>query len=286
MFKTGYIMLCLLLCAGGVGCKNEPFSVLAPSFQEQGSALVSTQIPAYSRGLIQRVHLTVTSVDTTRMRTIDRDLNFPIPGGNLSVGQVADIPSGKRRFAVTAFDTQDILRFRGVADSTILTNRAQLVEVALNRIGGAVDFQAIIDIANIDTTRIDSVQLIALPATSMLDILEIIPQPFHSQLSLLPLLSVGLGDRFTILGNGRFSRRVIVSQIPTGTRQFVAHLKDLSSSGTLAFSDTVTVDVDTLQVAKAVFDLKTVESAQDLFEIFNKTTLPRDSTVIVVNPQF
>lgn len=286
MSKTGYIMLCLLLCASGIGCKGEPFSVLAPSRLEQGSALVSTQVPAYSRGLIQRVHLTVTSADTVRMRAINRDLNFPIPGGNLSVGQVADIPSGKRRFTVTAFDTGGILRFRGMADSTIFTSRAQLVEVTLNRIGGAVDFQAIIDIANVDTTLIDSAKLIALPATSMLDILEIVPQPFHSQLSLLPLLSVGLGDRFTVSGDGQFSRRVIVSQLPTGTRQFVAHLRDLSSSGTLAFSDTVRVDVDTLQVAKAVFDLKTVESAQDLFEIFNRATLPRDSTVIVVNPQF
>jgi len=282
-----YLIAALLLLPVVAGCQNEPFQIVAPShLRDTGTALVSARIPAYARGLIQRVHITVTSADTSRIRTIERDLNFPIPGGNLSTGQVADIPAGVRRFTVAAFDTDNILRFRGAADSTVSVSQAKLVEVELARIGGAVDFLAAIDLAALDTTRVDSAQIASLPLTSVLDILELVPQPHHSSVEILPLASVGLGERFTALAEGAFSRRILVEQIPTGTRQFVAHLKDLGSDATLAFADTLSVAIDTLDAAQATFDLKLVEDPQQLFEIFYKTTLPRDSTVVVVNPQF
>ncbi len=70
------------------------------------------------------------------------------------------------------------------------------------------------------------------------------------------------------------------------TRRFVAHLRDLSSNGLRAFADTLSVDVDTLRAANAVFELEMVEDPLVLFEIFSKTTLPRDSTVVVVTPEF
>ena len=213
----------------------------------------------------------MTSADTARIRQIERDLNFTIPGGTLAVGEVVDIPAGKRRFTVTAFDTEEVLRFRGQSDSTISVGRTQLVYVTLGRIGGTVNFQAVIDMADIDTTKADSVALASLPLTSVLDILELIPQPHHPQLAMLPLLSVGLGDRFTIEADGRFSRQITVSQVPNGLR---------------AFADTLSVDIDTLRAAAAVLKLWLVEDPRALFEIFSKTTLPRDSTVVVVTPEF
>ncbi|MDA0748571.1 MAG: hypothetical protein O2954_18785, partial [bacterium] len=209
----------ILFCVAPLvwGCSNDPFNVAAPVFRDQtGTALVSVSIPAFSRGLIQRVSIEVTAADTGRIRKIQRDMNFPIPGGNLAVGQVANIPAGRRRFVVAAFDTADtkgVPRFRGFSDSTVFAGQTQLVQVRLNRIGGAVNFQAVLDSSN---AELDSVSLAKLPLTSVLDILELIPDPFHADRAMLPLASVALGDRFTPLEGGAFSRRITVAQIPTG----------------------------------------------------------------------
>jgi len=276
------------LCLGFWGCNTTPLEVIGPEDlrRETGNALISTQIPPFARGLIQRVRLRVTAADNGPIRAIEREMNFPIPGGNLSVGQVADIPIGRRRFTILAFDTGSILRFRGAADSTISAGETELVQVNLGRIGGAIDFKTIIDLATIDTSRVNSTTLTGLPATSMLDILELLSPAHHNRLSMLPLLSVGLGDQFSIQPNGTLSRSIQVSQIPTGHRRFVAHLRDLSSGGTRAFADTIIAAVDTLEITEAVFSLKPVLSSEGLLEVFNKTILPRDSTVVVVAPIF
>ncbi len=281
-------IVALLVGAIWIGCNTSPFEVVGPGglSQETGSALVTAQIPSFSRGLILRVRLGVSSVDSDLIRNIERDMNFPIPGGNLSVGQVADIPTGKRRFTVTAFDTDNILRFRGSADSTITVGQTELIQVNLNRVGGTVDFRTVIDLARIDTSKVDSVTLAGLPTTSILDILEVITIASHPQLTMLPLLSVGLGDQFSVLSDGTLSRRIRVSQLPTGRRRFVAHLRDLSSGGTRAFADTINATIDTIRTTEAVFRLRRVESSAGLLEVFNKTTLPRDSTVVVVTPVF
>ncbi|MDP6042335.1 MAG: hypothetical protein QGG64_27545 [Candidatus Latescibacteria bacterium] len=276
------------LWLGMVGCNTEPLEVVGPDDlrRETGNALISAQVPPFARGLIQRVRLRVTAADSGPIRAIERDLNFPIPGGNQSVGQVADIPIGRRRFTILAFDTEGILRFRGVADSTISAGETELVQVNLGRIGGSIDFKVVIDLATVDTSRIDSTTLAGLPATSMLDILELLPVAHHTRLSMLPLLSAGLGDQFSLQPDGTLSRSIQVSQIPTGHRRFVAHLRDLSSAGTRAFADTITAGVDTVSVTEAVFLLKSVASSEGLLEVFNKTTLPRDSSVVVVAPVF
>lgn len=104
--RTVAMMLALLL----VGCEAKPFNVVAPAFERrEGSALISATVPPFSRGLIHRVEIRVTTAptDTSRMRTITRNMNFPNPGGNLSVGQVTDILVGLRRFTVRAFDTRE-----------------------------------------------------------------------------------------------------------------------------------------------------------------------------------
>ncbi len=284
MRRLIFIVVCLLVCIG-VACENKPFEVISPTFRsDAGSALVSVEIPSFSRGLIQRVSIRVTSADTARIRTIRRDMNFPIPGGSLAVGQVTDIPVGKRRFTVTAFDNSDALRFRGFADSTITSGEREFVQVALARIGGTVNFRAIIDP---EETDVDSATLASLPLTSVLDIFELIPQPHHPQLGMLPLASVGLGDRFTTLNGGLLSRFVRVEPIPTGFRNFVAHLKDLGSNGTRAFADTVRgVRVDTIEAARPIFVLEQVREKADLDEIFKMPILPPDSTVVVITPQF
>jgi hypothetical protein len=77
-----------------------------------------------------------------------------------------------------------------------------------------------------------------------------------------------------------------VAQIPTGIRRFVAHLKDLSSNGTRAFTDTVITEIDTVNPKTATFNLRAVERAEDLSKIFRQPTLPRDSTIVVLTPQF
>ena len=286
MRRTAHILIWLLLPAW-TGCDTKPFEVLAPTLtKEVGHALVSVQVPSFSRGLIQRVRIGVTSADTSRLRPITREMNFPIPGGNLAVGEVAGIPVGRRRFTVTAFDTDAVLRFRGFADSVVMSGRTLLVHVGMGRIGGTVRFQTVIDLAEMDTSRVDSTALAALPLTSMLDILELVPQAHHPQVAALPLVSVGLGDRFSTVNGGIFSRTVTVAPIPTGTRRFVAHVRDLSSNLPRAFADTTTVKVDTLRTVDVVFSLQEVVRLEDLLEVFTKTTLPRDSTVVIVTPQF
>ena len=91
---------------------------------------------------------------------------------------------------------------------------------------------------------------------------------------------------FFASSTGSFSRLVRISQIPTGDRRFVAHLRDLSSNGSIALADTITAAIDTFSVAEAVFNLKLVVSSDGLLEVFTKTTLPRDSTIVVVTPTF
>lgn len=273
---------------GMVGCNAQPFDVIGPDSlrTETGSALITSAIPPFSRGLIQRVRVRVSAADGGRIQTVERDMNFPIPGGNLATGQVANIPTGIRRFTITAFDTDGVLRFRGVADSTITVGETELVQVNLNRIGGAIAFRTVIDFTTVDTTKVDSLTLSGLAATSILDVMEILPTAFHTRLTLLPLLSVGLGDQFSVEGNGTLSRQIRVNQLPTGQRRFIAHLRDLSSGGTLAFADTITATIDTSSVSQAVFQLRQVETSAGLLEVFNKTTLPRDSTVVVLTPVF
>ncbi|MDA0711513.1 MAG: hypothetical protein O3B73_15040 [bacterium] len=253
---------------------------------DTGSALITASVPPFARGLIQRVRVKVTAADAGRIQTVERDMNYPIPGGNLSTGQVADIPIGRRRFSVTAFDTNGILRFRGDADSTIAVGETKLVQVSLLSIGGQIAFRMVIDVGSVDTLQIDRVALASLPTTSILDVLEILPKASHTQLSLLPLLSVGLGGQFSVARDGTLSRQVRVDKIPTGQRQFVARLRDLSSNGTLAFADTIVATIDTLSLASATFQLKQVRSSAGLLEVFNKTTLPEDSTVVVITPVF
>lgn len=278
----------MMFLLGLMGCNAEPFEVVGPgSLQtETGSALITASVPPFARGLIQRVRVKVSAADAGRIQTVERDMNFPIPGGNLSTGQVADIPTGKRRFTVTAFDTDGVLRFRGQADSLITTGETELVQVNVSRIGGQIAFRTVIDFSTVDTSLVDTVRLANLPATSILDILEILPRAFHSRLTLLPLVSVGLGDQFSVLPDGALSRQIRVNQIPTGQRQFVAHLRDLSSNGTLAFADTIIATIDTVGLTQGVFNLRRVETSAGLLEVFNKTTLPRDSTVVVVTPVF
>lgn len=280
------ILVCLLLAVAS-GCNTEPFEVVSSNIRpEVGNALISVRIPPFSRGIIQRVRVQITSGGTDRIQTIEREMNFPLPGGNQAVGQVAYIPAGRRRFTVRVFDTLGELRFRGIADSTITSNETELVRIGLARIGGQIDFRTRLNLVDVDTTTIDQSRLDALPSTSVLDVLELLPNAAHRRLTVLPLFSVGLGDGFTTEDNGSLSRVVRVSQVPTGTRLFVAHLRDLSSNGTLALADTIAALVDTLDITEAVFNLKQVRSNSALLDIFTKTALPGDSTVVVVSPVF
>ena len=143
--KTRLSVLDLFVLISGMvtGCDNESFAVVAPAFRnETGTALISVSIPPFLRGLIHRVSISVTAEDTGRIRAIKRDMNFPIPGGNLAVSQMADIPPGRRCFNITAFDTADtrgVPRFQGFADSTVIAGQTKLVQVKLNRVGGVVN---------------------------------------------------------------------------------------------------------------------------------------------------
>jgi|TARA_B100000686_G_scaffold300536_1_gene335136 hypothetical protein len=269
------------------GCEVKPFDVIAPEFEARsGSAVVSVVVPNFSRGLIQRVELKVTSADKSRLSTVTRNMNFPIHGGRLSVAQVTEITIGVRRFTVRAFDTSGALRFRGHCDSSIVHNQTSLVSVNVNRIGGAADFISTVNLASFKNTSLDSTAVVGLAATSVLDVLEIVPDPIHPSLGLLPIFSVRLGDRFNEDLNGLLTRRVTVQQIPIGTRQFVAHLKDLASNQTTALADTVTVFIDTTRTVDAVFSLEPVGDPSVVREIFTQETLPRDSSVVVVTPVF
>jgi hypothetical protein len=270
-----------------IGCEVKPFEVLVPSFEiREGSAVVSVIVPTFSRGLIQRVELKITTADTSRLRTVTRNMNFPIPGGRLAVGQVSDIPIGVRKFTVRAFDTEGALRYRGHADSIIAFNQTSLITVSVDRIGGVADFVATIDLASLEGTGLDSVGVVGLAATSVLDVLEIVPDPIHPSLGLLPIFSVRLGDRFVEDLNGLLTRVVSVRQIPTGSRQFVAHLKDLASNQTTALADTVIVMIDTVSTVDAVFNLEPVGDPAAIRAIFTQETLPQDNSVVVVNPVF
>lgn len=269
------------------GCEVKPFDVVAPDFEARdGSAVVSATVPAFSRGLIQRVELRVTTADTSRLRTITRNMNFPIPGGRLSVAQVTDIPIGRRRFTVRAFDTAGTLRFRGHSDSVIVFNQTSLITVQVQRVGGSVDFISTIDLEKLTSTSLDSTTVVGMAATSVLDVLEVVPNPVHPSLNMLPIFSVRLGDRFNQDLNGLLTRVIKVRQIPIGQRQFVAHLKDLASNQTVALADTVNVVVDTVRAVDAVFDLLPVEDPAAIRAIFTQETLPRDSSVVVVTPVF
>jgi hypothetical protein len=140
----------LTVCAlwqGMLGCNTEPLEVIGPDDlrRETGNALISAQVPPFARGLIQRVRLRVTAADSGPIRAIERELNFPIPGGNQSRGEVAGIPIGRRWFTILAFDTGGVLHFRGSADSTISAGKTELVQVNLGRIGGTINFKAVID---------------------------------------------------------------------------------------------------------------------------------------------
>lgn len=277
----------LVLLAVLSACEVKPFDVIAPEFEaREGSAVVSASVPAFSRGLIQRVELKVTSADTSRLRTITRNMNFPIPGGRLSVAQVSDIPIGTRRFTVRAFDTAGALRFRGHSDSVIVFNQTSLITVNVARVGGSVDFVSTIDLESLQSGPLDSTAVVGLAATSVLDVLEVVGNPIHPSLSLLPIFSVRLGDRFNQDLTGLLTRVVKVNQIPTGQRRFIAHLKDLASNQTTALADTVVVEVDTIRAVDAVFDLRPVEDASVVRAIFTQETLPRDSSVVVVTPVF
>ena len=270
-----------------LGCEVKPFDVVAPDFEaREGSAVISAIVPNFSRGLIQRVELKITSADTSRLRTVTRNMNFPIPGGRLSVGQVVDIPIGIRRFTVRAFDTEGVLRFRGHADSVVVFNQTSVVTVNVGRIGGVADFIATINLDNLEGTALDSAAIVGMAPTSVLDVLEIVSNPVHPSLGLLPLFSVRLGDRFNEDLNGLLTRVVRVRQIPTGTRQFVAHLKDLASNQTIALADTITIAIDTIGVIEAIFDLVPVEDPATVRAIFTQETLPRDSSVVVETPVF
>lgn len=278
----------VLMATALVACEAKPFSVLAPGFGPRvGSALVSVTVPPFSRGLIREVTVRVTSApaDTSRMRAISRNMNFPSPGGNLSTGQISAIPIGLRRFTVRAFDTNNALRFQGFADSTVSTDRTQLVQVTFNRVGGSVDFLSAIDSGLLDTLVIDSLGVASLPPTSVLDVIELVSDPHHPSFGVLPVFSVTLGDRFSMDDTGRFTRLVTADQVPTGLRIFAAHLKDLSSNESIAFADTIVVEVDTLRTAKAAFDMRLVQDAQTLSTIFTQA-LPADSTIVVTIPQF
>ena len=283
---TVAMMFALLL----VGCEAKPFNVVAPAFERrEGSALISATVPPFSRGLIQRVDIRVTSAptDTSRMRTITRNMNFPSPGGNLSVGQVAGILVGLRRFTVRAFDTAGTIRFSGFSDSTVSLNQTQLVQVNIDPIGGTVQFQAIINPSLIDSTVIDSAGIAALPPTSVLDVFELIDDPHHPSFGALPVFSVALGERFLLDDQQRFTKTITASTIPTGVRRFVAHLRDLASNQTLAFADTISVEiVATSTAAEGDFDLRHVADTQTVIEIFTKQTLPPDGTILVISPQF
>jgi hypothetical protein len=269
------------------GCEVKPFEIVAPDFEvRDGSAVVSAIVPTFLRGLIQRVELKITTADTSRLRTVTRNLNFPIPGGRVAVGQISDIPIGKRRFTVRAFDTSGALRYRGQADSSIVFNRTSLITVKVERIGGSVDFVSTIDLSTLENTGIDSVGIVGMAVTSVLDVLEIIPDPIHPSLGLLPIFSVRLGDQFKTDLDGLLRRAVTVQQIPTGSRRFVAHLKDLASNQTRVLADTVTVFVDTVSIIQATFNLEPVRDPSTIRAIFTQETLPQDNSVIVVTPVF
>ncbi len=127
------LAVCLPL-ALWMGCGSGPFQISGPSSDDEpvGFALVSADIPLYIRGVIQRVNVNITAADTSRMAPILREMNFPIPDGSLAAGEVTDISVGRRLFSVSAFDTQEALRFQGSVIDSIRPGQATTVSVPLN----------------------------------------------------------------------------------------------------------------------------------------------------------
>lgn len=266
--------MCLAL-ALWMGCGSGPFQITAPPSPDLpvGFALITAEVPLYIRGVIRRVKVEVTSADTGRLEPIRREMNFPIPAGSLAAGEVANIPVGRRQFTVTAFDTQDALRFQGSAVDSVKAGQATTVSVPLARVGGTVRFTATATRAVVS----DSLA-VRLAATSLLDIIEIGASRDLPRLALASTPVV----RFTQEGS-TFSRQVTIKQVPTGDRRFAGSLRDLSrGSRSVSFTDTVVAKVDTGSVVDVKFSLKRVE--RELSE--QELVFPADSTVVVVSPNF
>jgi hypothetical protein len=254
-----------------MGCGSGPFQITGspPVGLPKGFALITADVPLYIRGVIGRVRVQVTTADTSRMDPILREMNFPIPAGSLAAGEVADIPVGRRQFTVTAFDTQEALRFRGSVVDSVKNGQATTMSVPLARIGGTVRFTATV-------TRTDAIE--ALASTALLDIVELNASP---SLPRLALASTPV-TRFTREGN-TLSRQVTIQLVPTGDRRFAGNLRDLKQgSRFVAFTDTVVAKVDTGGVADVRFTLKALgRQLTDLEYVF-----PADSTVVVSSPNF
>jgi hypothetical protein len=259
-----------------MGCGSGPFQVTGPPPPDLpvGFALITADVPLYIRGVIRRVQVEVATADTSRMEPVRREMNFPIPGGSLAAGEVANIPMGRRQFTVTAFDTQDALRFRGSAVDSVKSGRATTVSVPLSRIGGTLRFTATLTKAELN----DSLA-VGLAATSMLDIVEL---GANRDLPRLALTSTPV-VKFTQEGD-TFSRQVIIQQVPTGDRRFAGSLRDLSrGSRFVAFTDTVVAKV----VAESVVDVKfSLKRARDRELMKEELKFPADSTVVVISPNF
>jgi hypothetical protein len=257
------------------GCGSGPFQITGPPAEERplGFALVTADVPSYIRGVIRRVRVQVTTADTSRMQPVVREMNFPIPGGSLAAGEVADIPTGRRLFTVTAYDTEEALRFRGSGMDSVRTGQATTMRIPLYRIGGTLRFTATLTKSQVA----DSLASI-LASTSVLDIVEL---GANRDLPRLAIASTPVVS-FTRDGQG-YSRQVTISQIPTGNRLFAGSLRDLSRGGRyIVFTDTVSAKVDTSAVGDVAFTLKRVDRLLRDSEI----VLPADSTVVVVSPNF
>ncbi len=274
LYISGGAAVCLAL-ALWMGCGSGPFQITAPLAPDMpvGFALITAEVPLYIRGVIRRVKVEVTAADTGRLEPIRREMNFPIPAGSLAAGEVANIPVGRRQFMVTAFDTQEALRFQGSAVDSVKVGQATTVSVPLARVGGTIRFTATVTRAVVN----DSLA-VRLAATSLLDIIEIGASRDLPRLALASTPVV----RFTQEGS-TFSRQVTIKQVPTGDRRFAGSLRDLSrGSRFVAFTDTVAAKVDTGGVVDVKFSLKRVE--RELSE--QELVFPADSTVVVVSPNF
>jgi hypothetical protein len=274
LYISGGAGVCLVL-ALWMGCGSGPFQITAPPSPDLpvGFALITAEVPLYVRGVIRRVRVEVTSADTGRLEPIRREMNFPIPAGSLAAGEVVNIPVGRRQFTVTAFDTQEALRFQGSAVDSVKAGQATTVSVPLARVGGTVRFTATATRAVMSDTL-----AVRLAATSVLDLVEL---EANRDLPRLALASTPV-IRFTQEGSA-FSRQVTLKQIPTGDRRFAGSLRDLSrGSRFVAFTDTVAAKVDTGGVVDVKFSLKRVERQLSEQEL----VFPADSTVVVVSPNF
>lgn len=264
-----------------MGCGSGPFQVSGPPLPERpvGFALVSSDVPPFIRGVVQRVRIRVTSADTSRMDPILREMNFPIPGGSLAAGEVADIPSGLRQFLVTAFDTQGELRFQGSATDSVGVGRATTVAVTLARIGGKVRFTGAVAKSDLSSKESTADSLAAVLASSgVLDIVELNANPTLPRLS----LASSPVSRFTKEASG-YTRQTTIEVVPSGTRRFAGVLRDLSrGSRFAAFSDTSSVKVQADQLVDVRFSLKRLNRVLTDQEF----VFPADSTVVSKSPNF